>query len=338
MKKIKVDNKSLREIIKERCVEAINNEIYIIELRDLDMSRVTDMSDLFSEMDAYIKRENDLEDIQKLKLVQGIKKVLKQKEKELKNTDNESLREIIKERYKECLDNKTYVIDVSDLDTSQVTDMTGLFFQMKELKEIEGLKLWDTSQVTKMYDMFNGCENLRTLDLSTWKTNQVTYMDFMFKNCYYLEELDVSSFDTSKVTDMKFMFGDCVSLRKLDLSGWDTSQVTNMLGMFSYCPKLKSIDVSNFNTSQVTNMNLMFYLCEKLEELDLSKWSMKNVESIDFMLQYCYSLNKINGYEKILTSKAYKNLSKEEQKAVFKDTKIDVEKELKKLNKKEKER
>ena len=72
-------------------------------------------------------------------------------------------------------------------------------------------------------------------------TSNVTYMNYMFDGCYYLISLDVSSFDTSKVTTMDSMFQDCTSLTSLTLSNFNTSNVTYMDSMFYGCTNLKTI-------------------------------------------------------------------------------------------------
>ena len=80
----------------------------------------------------------------------------------------------------------------------------------------------DTSQVTNMSEMFIGCENLTTLDVSHFDTSKVTDMNYMFGECNGLTSLDLSHFDTSKVTNMSNMFNYCESLTSLDASKWNT--------------------------------------------------------------------------------------------------------------------
>ena len=60
----------------------------------------------------------------------------------------------------------------------------------------------DTSNVTDMYRMFYNCSGLTSLDLSNFDTSKVTNMGGMFQGCYGLTSLDLSNFNTSKVTNM----------------------------------------------------------------------------------------------------------------------------------------
>ena len=131
--------------------------------------------------------------------------------------------------------------------------------KIRNVLEID-LSNFDTSKVTNMSNMFLGMSNLTTLNLSNFNTSQVTNMAGMFFNILLLTTLDFSSFNTSKVTSMSNMFNNMPSLTTLDLSSFDTSNVTDMRYMFFSMSNLTTLDLSNFNTSQVTNMNGMFSL------------------------------------------------------------------------------
>ena len=82
-------------------------------------------------------------------------------------------------------------------------------------------------------------------------TSQATDMFRMFQYCNKLTGLDLSSFDTSCVTDMEEMFDSCGGLSNLDLSSFDTSHVTNMVGMFRGCQSLTDLDLSSFDFANV---------------------------------------------------------------------------------------
>ena len=148
-------------------------------------------------------------------------------------------------------------LDLSNFDTSHVTNMRGMFNGMRNLTTLN-LSNFDTSKVTDMQYMFGGVNNLTTLDLSNFDTSNVTNMEGMFYNMYNLTTLNLSSFNTSKVTRMAQMFAFMLDLTTLDLSNFDTSNVTNMEGMFYNMYNLTTLDLSNFNTSKVTDMNSIF--------------------------------------------------------------------------------
>ena len=183
-------------------------------------------------------------------------------------------------------------IDLSALDTSEVTNMSRMFQDCSSLTNLD-VSNFDTSQVTDMGGMFKNCRNLTSLDVRNFDTSKVTDMRFMFSDCSSLTSLDVSNFDTSQVTDMSWMFCYCSSLTSLDLSKFDTSQVTDMGLMFSSCERLTSLDVSNFDTSQVTSMESMFRSCWDLTSLDLSNFDTSKATNMNYMFSECSKLTKI---------------------------------------------
>ena len=150
-------------------------------------------------------------------------------------------------------------IDLSNFNTSQVTNMGFMFSDMFNLTTLN-ISSFDTSKVTFMRYMFDDLSKLTTLNLSHFDTSKVTNMGYMFSGMSNLTTLDLSSFDTSKVTDMYAMFSDMSNLTALNLSNFDTSKVTTMYAMFRNMPNLTTLDLSNFDTSQVTDMKYMFYL------------------------------------------------------------------------------
>ena len=151
----------------------------------------------------------------------------------------------------------------------------------------------DTEDVTDMSSMFYNCQSLASLDLSSFDTRNVTNMGWMFYNCQSLKSLDLSSFDTKDVTDMSSMFYNCQSLASLDLSSFDTKNVTDMGSMFYNCQSLTSLDLSSFDTKNVTNMYCMFYNCQSLASLDLSSFDMRNVLFWGYMFAGCTNLKEI---------------------------------------------
>lgn len=128
------------------------------------------------------------------------------------------------------------------------------------------------SKVTSMENMFFGCYNMTSVDVSNFKTDNVKNMSHMFFNCSLVEYLDVDSFNTTNVTSMENMFSTCNVLNDLDVSNFKTSNVTNFSGMFASCNKLESIDVTNFDISKADDISRMFSSCSSLEFLRLGEF------------------------------------------------------------------
>lgn len=118
---------------------------------------------------------------------------------------------------------------------------TALWFLNLRFTTFDSTNL-NTSNVTNMSNMFFGCRNLTSLDLSNFNTSRVTDMTFMFGTCTSLKSIDLSSFDTSQTRSMSYMFYKCSSLKTIYVSElWSTSTIKDMLNgsdMFTDCNEL----------------------------------------------------------------------------------------------------
>ena len=208
------------------------------------------------------------------------------------------------------------IVNLPLLDTSEVEDMSNLFFCCRNITSLD-LSGFNTLRVKSFNGIFRAC-GLTTLDLSSFNTSNAENMDWMFcafagsildvsflntskvtsmkkmfSDCRQITELDLSNFDTSKVTDMSFMFDSCGSLIDIDLSNFDTSNVENMRNMFASDENLRRIDLSNFNTSKVVNMSFMFSSCG-LTSFDLSNFDTSKVTNMSSMFSYSKSVTSID--------------------------------------------
>ena len=127
----------------------------------------------------------------------------------------------------------------------------------------------DTSQVTNMNSMFRDCWSLTSLDVSHFNTSQVTDMSQMFSDCEKLTSLDLTNFNTSQVTDMHGMFFNCSRLTSLDLSNW-VKRGSGGLRMFEECTSLRTIKINDKETAE----NLIGYI-----NYDLKKTATWNPET-----------------------------------------------------------
>ena len=156
------------------------------------------------------------------------------------------------------------------------------------------LSNFNTSNVTDMSGMFSGCSSLTSLDLSNFNTSNVNVISSMFYNCSSLTSLDLSNFNTSKVTTLLSCFQECSSLTNLDISSFDISKVTNMNNAFRNCKKITNLDLSSFGVTNVTSMVFTFFGCVALETLNLGNLTNLQTVNISQMFYNCYKLKDIN--------------------------------------------
>jgi surface protein len=216
--------------------------------------------------------------------------------------------------------------DSTNLDTSNVTDMSYMFYNAGSSAFILDLADWNTSSVTNMSYMF-GYAGSRAktfeLDLSNWDTGSVTNMSYMFGCAGYVAttfNLDISSWNTSRVIDMSGMFN-CAGTKDsefdIDLSNWDVSSVINMGAMFAGAgenSKTFTLDLSEWDTSSVVDMGAMFSGAgenSKTFTLDLSAWDTSHVTDVYSMFSSAgssattFTLNLSNWEMSSVTNMSY---------------------------------
>lgn len=143
-------------------------------------------------------------------------------------------------------------------------------------------------------NMFEGCINLSSVDLTNLDTAGVSNFNSMFKNCKSLENLDVSKLNTTSALDMRYMFDGCTRLISLDLSSFNTVNATNMYRMFAGCKSLTSLNLSGLKTGKVVNFSNIFLNCEKLKTLDVSGMDVSKAVNLSGMFGGCKSLTSLD--------------------------------------------
>lgn len=188
----------------------------------------------------------------------------------------------------------TTITHLEYLNTSQVTNMQCMFQNCESLEALD-LSTFNTENVTNMYGMFQSCTSLKSLNLSSFNTSKVKQMRYMFENCESLTALDLSCFNTENVKDYEYMFHSCKSLTALDLSSFNSKEILNTSLMFTGCIALKTIDISSFDTSKTTDMPSMFSECSALETIYASSaFTTDNVTNDSFMFSNCTKLKNFD--------------------------------------------
>ena len=135
-------------------------------------------------------------------------------------------------------------LDLTNLNTEAVTNMSwmfgideGIFYQYHiSLKSITWSENFNTANVTDMNNMFAGCYDLTSLNVSGFNTANVCDMNCMFADCSELTTLNVSSFNTANVMRMDGMFGGCSKLATVYVGEKFFIKTTKEpLGMFDGC-------------------------------------------------------------------------------------------------------
>ena len=106
-----------------------------------------------------------------------------------------------------------YVTEVTTEEGAKTSaDASSLFENFSKVTSMD-LSNLDTSNATNMYCMFYNCSSLTSLNLSGWDTSNVENMKLMFGCCPNLKTIIVGNgWNTGKVTNSDRMFDSCTSL------------------------------------------------------------------------------------------------------------------------------
>ena len=211
-------------------------------------------------------------------------------------------------------------LDLSNVNTSKVTDMTRMFSDCKApYLDLSG---FDVSNVSKAEYMFGSCTS--EINIDGWDTSKLTNTNNMF---YFFTNggkyLDLSVLDFSNVTNAKDMFSNCnfdnIDIRNinldltrfdfsgyngpqlfyggkgtLDLSNWTLDSSITKLEKLFYWFAGTEINLTNWKTTNITTMKETFYYNSNLERLIMPDWDMTNTTNTSSFFYNCSKLNYID--------------------------------------------
>ena len=177
-------------------------------------------------------------------------------------------------------------INLGDIDTSKITDMSSLFFHTSRT-DFSGIEKWDVSRVENMYAMFYGVTSFNA-DISGWDVSKVEDMEDMFSGAESFNA-DISGWNVSSVKDMACMFAYATSFNQ-PIGDWDVSNVKDMDSMF-YEAKSFNQDISKWDVSNVEKMRCMFVEAKAFNQ-DISGWNVGNVKDMRYMFYEAKSFNQ----------------------------------------------
>ena len=107
---------------------------------------------------------------------------------------------------------KTLYID--NIDLSEQNSLLRFFAQDNYLESLY-LRNLDFSNITDMTDMFFECMALKKIDFKNIKGGKnIVTTTFMFYNCKSLEEIDLSFLKVQSIKIMRGMFANCINLSR----------------------------------------------------------------------------------------------------------------------------
>jgi surface protein len=113
---------------------------------------------------------------------------------------------------------------------SRVTNMGRMFERCFNFNH--ELNSWNVSNVTNMNNMFQGC-HIFNQELNSWNVSNVTNMSSMFENCWDFNQ-PLNSWNVSNVLDMNMMFKYCADFNQ-PLNSWTINPAAFTFEMFTSC-------------------------------------------------------------------------------------------------------
>ena len=183
-------------------------------INKLDASKVTDMSYMFENCGSLTSL-----DLSGLNIGLNINK-----------NGNKDDPITMKEMFRGCSKLKSLILP-DKIDTSQFTDMTGMFYGCSDL-------------VSVSYPSSDNSEDpaSQKVDLTKFNTSSLQYMAYLFSRCSSITDLDLSSFDTGNVTLMDDAFSECSNLTALNIANFNMARVEHYVSLSNLLNKLPKLN------------------------------------------------------------------------------------------------
>jgi surface protein len=175
--------------------------------------------------------------------------------------------------------------DVSNVNTSQITDTSGLFTRKPNFND--DISSWDVSNVTNMSYMFEAATSFNA-PIGNWDVSNVSNMENMFQGATYFNQ-SLENWNVSNVSNMHGMFDSAQNFNQ-PIGAWDVSNVTDMSYMFDRAYAFNQ-NIENWNVSNVSSMKRMFRVAQNFNQ-PLAKWDVSNVTNTHSMFGRASSFNK----------------------------------------------
>ena len=200
-----------KEELKSLIEQRIKDEGNEVDLNDIDVSAITDMSGLFEikDFNGYISKW-DVSNVKDMSFM-----------------------------FCDCI---RFNKDISKWNVSNVTNMGHMFYRCESFNQ--DLSCWDVSKVNNMKLMFMNCEDFNQ-DISNWDVSKVANMVAMFWGCESFNQ-DLSNWNVSKVTENRDIFIGCPIKEEYKPNGFTTrikEQAKHMAEVLNAYADGKTIEV-----------------------------------------------------------------------------------------------
>ena len=189
-----------------------------------------------------------------------------------------------------CLDN----VSLGELSTRYTKSISSLFDGCERMTSID-ISSFEVSSVNNVRGLFSGCEKLTEI---VWP--KMTFckdgvdISSLFNDCKLLTDIDLHCFAGCKVTESTYTFGSCTNLKSIDLTKIDYSTCRGYTGIFENCSSLTTLDVSNFGWKNIDSECIWpFANCSSLKSINLGDFYIPKAWRVECFFSGCSSLETI---------------------------------------------
>ena len=192
-------------------------------------------------------------------------------------------------------------VDITGCNTSMVTTVNNMFNGCKVLREVKGIDELNLTKCTVMSGMFANCSSMTAFNTNKWHLDSVNNCEGMFQNCALVTSLDFSSYNFNKDSSINFknMCSGMSSLITIKLPAYIKG--SDFTFMFYNCKSLVDLSGVTFDCTTYTPINRennkgmfqMFSKCEALTKIGrlINRGSIRSV---------FYSCHKLASVEEIV--------------------------------------
>lgn len=153
----------------------------------------------------------------------------------------------------------------------KVTTISGMFDDCASLEDVDLSKL-ETGEIsaTGIIYLFMSCANLKNINMGSGiNTSAVTSISNMYQGCSSLEEIDTSWITSEKIKAINYLAKDCTSLKRFTFA--DNFAGVLMSGGANYtfngCTSLEYLDMSSIRGSAASQFSNFLSACPSLKTL-----------------------------------------------------------------------
>ena len=111
-----------------------------------------------------------------------------------------------------------------------------MFNRCIKLTVIDNFKRFNTTKVTNMCGLFNGCKALKNLPKFRLITKIAEDMSIMFQGCENLEKIDNYFYEAKNAKDISRMFSNCYKLNSIkNIIYYTSDKLKNVTALFKNC-------------------------------------------------------------------------------------------------------